>query len=78
MVWTWTNNKDTYIAIDPLQPLLGTVRSLEILQIIDDGDALRLGGAEEVILDGIRAAKGQRLISGFVIWEQHTSFQRRP
>ena len=43
------------VAIDPLQPVLSPVGSLEVLEVIYNGDALRLGSSEEVILDRIGA-----------------------
>jgi len=45
----------SYVAIDPLQPMLGSVACSEILQVIDGRDALGLGGAEEVFLDRVGA-----------------------
>lgn len=41
------------VAVDPLQPVLGTVASDEILKIIGGRDALGVGGTKEVVLDGI-------------------------
>jgi hypothetical protein len=48
----------TYVTVDPLEPLLGPVAGGEILKIIDGGNALRLGGPEEVILDRVCARQG--------------------
>lgn len=45
----------SYIAIDPLEPVLGTVASGEVLEIVHDRDSLGLGGAKEVFLDRICA-----------------------
>jgi hypothetical protein len=49
--------RETYIAVDPLEPLLGAMTSREVLEIIDDGNVLGLGGAEEVVLDRIGACR---------------------
>jgi hypothetical protein len=41
------------VAVDPLEPVLGTVGRYEVLQVVDDGDPLGLDGPEEVVLDGV-------------------------
>lgn len=41
------------VAVDPLQPLLSAMGSLEILKIVDSGNSLCLDGAEEVFLDRV-------------------------
>ena len=44
----------TSIPVDPLQPVFCAMASSQILQVVDDGNSLRLGGTQEVVLDGIR------------------------
>jgi hypothetical protein len=39
--------------------VLGAVAGGQVLEIIADGDALGLGGAKEIFLDGICAGLGQ-------------------
>ncbi|KAI6766113.1 hypothetical protein HG530_007183 [Fusarium avenaceum] len=41
------------VSVDPFEPVLCAVAGTEVLEVIDKGDALGLGGAEEVILDGV-------------------------
>lgn len=41
------------VSVDPFEPVLCAVAGTEVLEVIDKGDALGLGGAEEVILDRI-------------------------
>lgn len=41
------------ITVDPLEPVLSTVAGDQVLKIISGGNALGLGGAEEVLLDGV-------------------------
>lgn len=49
------------IAVDPLEPVLGAVARDEVLQVINGGDALALGGTQEVILDGVRVVAERHL-----------------
>jgi len=47
------------ITIDPLEPVLSTMASNKILQVIGDRNALAVDGLQEVLLDGIGVvAKG--------------------
>jgi hypothetical protein len=41
------------VAVDPLEPLLGAMGGRKVLEIIDDGNSLRIGSAQEIILDGV-------------------------
>jgi hypothetical protein len=41
------------VSVDPLEPVLRTVASSEVLEIIHSGNSLGLGSPEEVILDGV-------------------------
>ena len=43
----------TGIAVDPFQPVLGSMASDQILEIICDGNVLRLHGSQEVLHDWI-------------------------
>lgn len=54
------------VAVDPLEPLLGAVGGDEVLQVVDDGDALRLDGPEEVVLDGVRVVAERHLDGALV------------
>ena len=51
-VWPFA---ETYIAVDPLQPMLGAVTRRQILQVVHRRDVLRLGRSQEVILDWVGA-----------------------
>jgi len=44
------------VTVYPLQPLFRPVAGFQVLQIIHDGDPLRLGSPKEVILDGVGTA----------------------
>lgn len=54
-VWYSCEIGGTYVSIDPFQPVLGSVASCEVLQVIHGGNPLGLSGAQEVLLDGICA-----------------------
>jgi hypothetical protein len=41
------------ISVDPLEPVLSTMASYEILKIIGGRDTLRLGGSEEILHDWV-------------------------
>lgn len=41
------------VSVDPFEPVLCAMACAKVLEVIDKGDALGLGGAEEVILDGV-------------------------
>lgn len=41
------------VAVDPFQPVLGTVASHQVLEIVDHGDPLGLDGAEEILLNRV-------------------------
>ena len=43
----------TGVSIDPLQPMLGTVTSHQVLEVICDGYVLRLGSAKEVLCNRV-------------------------
>lgn len=43
----------TSVAIDPFQPMLGTMTSDQVLKVVRDWDVLRLGSSEEVLSDGV-------------------------
>jgi hypothetical protein len=45
----------TYITVNPLEPVFSAVASVEILEIVHHGNALRLGRPEEVFLHGVCA-----------------------
>lgn len=49
----------SYVAVDPLEPMLSTVPGSEILQVVDRGDPLRFGRPKEVFLDRIGAGLGK-------------------
>lgn len=47
------------VTIDPLEPVLSSMASNQILKIVSGGDALRFCGPQEVVLDGVSVvAKG--------------------
>jgi hypothetical protein len=50
------DNSKTYIAVDPLEPVLSAMAGAEVLQIVNDRNTLGFGGAQEVVLDRICAA----------------------
>lgn len=41
------------VAVDPLEPVLGTMAGGQVLEIVGGRDALRFGGTEEVLLDRV-------------------------
>jgi hypothetical protein len=43
----------TSVPVDPLEPMLGTMTSNEILKVVGGRDALSLGSTKEVLLDRI-------------------------
>lgn len=63
------------VAVDPLQPVLGTVGRYEILQIVDDGDALRLDGPEEIVLDWV-CVVAERDLDGALVTVEVTVVRR--
>lgn len=56
LAWTVIESKGTYIAVDPFEPMLGAMASLQVLKIIDNRNVLRLGSTKEVVLDGVRTS----------------------
>jgi hypothetical protein len=53
------------ITIDPLEPMFGTVSGDEILEIVGGRNALGVGCAEEVVLDGIGVVAKRDLDGAF-------------
>lgn len=43
----------TSVAVDPLEPMLSTMASLQVLKIVRDGNALSLNSTKEVLLDWV-------------------------
>lgn len=48
-----TVTSSSSVSVDPLQPVLSSVASDQVLKIINGRDSLRLCGSEEIILDRI-------------------------
>jgi hypothetical protein len=53
------------VTVDPLEPMLSTVTSLQVLKIVGGGDTLRFGGAEEVFFDGVGVVAERDLDGAF-------------
>lgn len=53
------------IAVDPLEPVLSTVTGDQILKVISRGDTLCLGGAQEVLFDGVGVVAERNLDRAF-------------
>ena len=51
------------VSVDPLKPMLCTMAGAKIFKVVDEGDALRVCGAEEVVLDGV-AVVAERDLDG--------------
>lgn len=49
------------IPVDPLEPRLGAMSRGQVLKVIDSWNSLRLGGAEEVLFDGILVVSERNL-----------------
>ncbi len=49
----WWGLQVTHVSVNPFQPVLSTVASNKILEIIGSWDALRLGGSKEVLHDWV-------------------------
>jgi hypothetical protein len=61
----------SYITVDPLEPLFGPVGGLEILKIVDSGDALRLRGTEKVLHDRVLALLVSMPAGGHILGVAH-------
>jgi hypothetical protein len=53
------------VAIDPLEPMLGTMAGGQVLEIIGGRDTLRFGGTKEVLLDWVGVVTKRNLDGSF-------------
>jgi hypothetical protein len=68
---------ETHVAVDPLEPLFGSMPRLQVLQIINCRDTLRLGGAQEILHDRILTAELRITVPGKEGQKGLTSFRER-